>query len=458
MSVPHSYKYLQECSLACEPKVFGQMHDCKKFSSRSRQASNLADIAPPSMSCLAFPTILNRSSLLSIEMHLQKKRQAPRIATVVNYQANEFNSTLKKTHPRKTGNNSSIRSIRSILDDDRGQHSNNKKQSNNNSHVSTSQSSSSLNLVNTPASDNQSDVLTNNHRKALRRRTYSFPPGSGVPDGSTQTVNKAPATSTRYDLLESDSNRTWLGSLLSSRSHRTYSTRALIEAHRKSRTAQYDTNGDIILSVQDGNLIFKASAVLKHDSTLSGTHELEKTETNHLVDFLKKGEEEQGLNNEETLIVSIKAGSLEELVDTLVYGVSIHEETLKDQWQMILLAGGLENQQYRLEKKAFLGDQTAMQIFAEKKNSLSLLETYFTPNVDEKAKQQNKPKSEQILMYDWKKVAKTQLRVLNLLLYWAQTYPYDFADEVEVTHYMSQFLRQARKSLEEWSIPLAKYH
>lgn len=148
--------------------------------------------------------------------------------------------------------NNSLRSIRSFLEDG------SKKQQ-----VSTSLTGpSSSNSTNSSFNNNTTsshDIVSPSkgaNRKAFRRRTYSFPPGSGNPN---------PSSSSKLDLLESENSRTWLGSLISNRHHRTYSTKALIEAHRRNRIAQYGHNGEIILSVQQGELVFKASAILKKE-------------------------------------------------------------------------------------------------------------------------------------------------------------------------------------------------
>lgn len=176
--------------------------------------------------------------------------------------------------------NNSIRSIRSFLED-----SNNKKQSNLTNMTSASTSNGSINNNTTTTSINYDIVSPSRgaNRKAFRRRTYSFPPGSGNNAHPSSTASK-------LDLLESENNRTWLGSLISNRHHRTYSTKALIEAHRKSRAAQYGHNGEIILSVQQGELVFKATAILKKDSAADGGgNNIQKVESVHSIDFLKKG-------------------------------------------------------------------------------------------------------------------------------------------------------------------------
>lgn len=312
MSVPHDYKYLQECSLACEPRVFGQGFDRRKFSGRSSSSlsvsstvhplqpqtgSSLGDVAPPSTAALVFPTILDSCTLL------ESKKQASGSASDTSVSGSHSHASMmslasslsssqqqqqpssssssaaaatKRTHPRKMGNNS-IRSLRSFMEQDR----NTKKSTANND--SDNDDDEDAAAEQQPTAQQESPVKGSN-RKAFRHRTYSFPPGS------SSTGNKLLSPSSKYDLLESENHRTWLGSLISSRYHKTYSTKALIEAHRKSRAAQYGHDGELLLTVQQGELVFKASAILKGEtSVVDESTGLKRTDSNYSIDFLKEG-------------------------------------------------------------------------------------------------------------------------------------------------------------------------
>lgn len=66
MSVPHDYKYLQECSLSCEPRIFGQSYNRRKFSGSLGHSPN-TDVAPPSSSSLVFPSILDNCTILDVD-------------------------------------------------------------------------------------------------------------------------------------------------------------------------------------------------------------------------------------------------------------------------------------------------------------------------------------------------------------------------------------------------------
>lgn len=90
----------------------------------------------------------------------------------------------------------------------------------------------------------------------------------------------------------------------------------------------------------------------------------------------------------------------------------------------------------------------------KRKDSLILLETYFAPDSTPKAEQEE---TSNIDLYDWKKVADIQLRVLNLFMYWLEEHPYDFIDEIEISKYIGVFLTNAKVALEEWRSPLSNH-
>lgn len=440
MSVPHDYKYLQECSLACEPRIFGQGFDRRKFSGRQSSTTSTttinSDVAPPSLNSLVFPAILDSCSLLETPPDAQRQGE-----------------TLK-TRPLKLTTNSSFRSLRSLLDDT----PTNKK-------IKPYYSSASQDVISPPRVVN---------RKAFRRRTYSFPPGNSTTANNNSSNTK---TSSRYDLsLEEENNRTWLGSLVSSKHNKTYSTKALIEAHRKNRAAQYGQNGEALLSVHNGELVFKATALLRKGEE-KGKQLCIKTMGLVLTWFLITDDEEEGL------FVTIKAGCLEQLIDSLISGITPYEDALKSQWQMLSLTEGLEQpskiamdlEEYihvffmtfriycssthllDMFRKRFIEAKSKCKSSLKKKNSLILLETYFSHNSNSKpnaSTTDTTTNDDDLTAYDWKMVAEIQLSVLELLLFWIEEHPYDFIDEVDATRYICNFLKYAQDALQSWRTPL----
>ncbi|KAI8885416.1 hypothetical protein K501DRAFT_322491 [Backusella circina FSU 941] len=439
-SVPHDLKYLQECSLACEPKIFGQGYD--------RRGS---DVSPPSSSSLVFPELLYNYRLLDL-ICIMNDSSDTGANTSSGGSSSQGSSTFVKTHPRKRGKNSSIRSLRSFLDDNQ---SNKSSLTKNNlrslQHLPITSSSSYSSLLNgsCPTTLDPSSPPKGSNRKAFRRRTYSFPSGNpSIPPGKND--------------IESDHTKTWIGSFISNRYHSTYSTKTLIDTHRRNKSYS-GGSGEIVLSVQQGELIFKASALLTKDKS----EDKDKPEDNESI------EERQF-----TLLVHVKGGYLEYLVELLVFGIKRYMDALKDQWRMISLTEDLQQTvpenitlddeeyistffvTYRtfcssthlldMLQKRFVNAKEDSALSSKKKSSLILLESYFQP-----PNGSSSPVQEDILSsYDWKKIASIQLRVLNILLYWSEEHFYDFIDEVEIHRYIHVFIHKAKEALNDWITPL----
>jgi hypothetical protein len=163
-------------------------------------------------------------------------------------------TTFVKTHPRKRGKSSSIRSLRSFLDDSQSTKSSLTKNSLRSLQylpITSSSSYSSLLNGSSPTTLDLSSPSADSNRKAFRRRTYSFPSGN-------------PNITPEKNDIDSDHTKTWLGSLISNRYHHTYSTKTLIDTHRRNKSYS-GGSGEIVLSVQQGELIFNASALLTNN-------------------------------------------------------------------------------------------------------------------------------------------------------------------------------------------------
>ncbi|KAI8970124.1 hypothetical protein BDF20DRAFT_889397 [Mycotypha africana] len=530
MSVPHDYKYLQECSLSCEPRIFGQVFDRRKYnhSYSQRSSSPLAassnsfqrlptESTTQSASCLVFPAIVDSYHFINTkhEGHnsssstTNQRRPSTSSLSINNYTpsytTSVSNSTIsivnpprpsRKTHPRLMGNNNSIRSLRSFLDDNTVAkiQSESQQVQDSSQHSASSQSSQSKGTA---------AIMKAPNRKAFRRRTFSLPPDtvpaeeSSATSGSTATSTTATVGNLNYPLTinEADNNRTWFGSLLS---------------HRRSRAAlpfaadkQYfgsDNDNEMLVSVEDNELIL-VSALTKQSEQQSDKHEKErvikKTDARTWsINFSKKAYEK--IENEavenKTLEVFIKAGSIDRLVDSLVMGISSHEEAIREQYQLQSLAEGhlghpnikisMDEEEYAviffmtyrvycspmqlldMLRKRFIHAKSKCKLATKKRrNSLILLETYFNvgPQASTAVPLQSSTDDaisledeDMLLSHDWLKVADIQLRVLNLMLYWITEHPYDFVDEVEIPRYISNILKHTKEALDEWRLPLQK--
>jgi hypothetical protein len=167
------------------------------------------------------------------------------------------------------------------------------------------------------------------------------------------------------------------------------------------------------------------------------------------------------------LLVSVKAGHLESLVDLLVYGVSEYTDQLKDQWNILSnnlnqLSPGdgvkMDDEDYVTvffsSYRIFCSSQQLLEMLrkrfisskeqgkrAQRKNSLALLENYFHNN-------RPHPYQKQTCDMDWGRICQIQLRILNLLYYWLEEHYYDFMDDIEMSKHISSFLLIAKKTLD----------
>jgi hypothetical protein len=220
VSVPHDLKYLQESSLACEPKIFGQVHNCHKLNNNEI----MADLKPPSSSSLQFPTILESCTL------------------------SENGKSL--IYPSKQMEFDNVDS----------------KGASSYSHLHHSEG----NILEAVYSNRFTD------RKGFRRRTFNS--SSDI----DPTAANSDLRSSKNDVVESISSKSWFGSISSSRQNSTYSS----EVTQKNFVSQ-SFNGEIDLSILQGELIFATSVILKGKKK----HHLpmKRTESLHSVQFLKQG-------------------------------------------------------------------------------------------------------------------------------------------------------------------------
>ncbi|KAG0746800.1 hypothetical protein G6F16_001758 [Rhizopus arrhizus] len=428
ISVPHDLKYLQEFSLACEPKVFGQAYDrsTNQIVSESTTNTNFP---------LHFPAILENCTVWDSDwsfIYSSKRMAGENIVSI----------------PPPFLNENSIQDGAETVQQDHHPGENN--------------------LQSTSPTD----------RKGLRRRTFSFPPGGMYHTTIGESCNS------KYELLESINSKTWFGSLASGRQHNTYSSKALMEAHRKSRAIQ-SSNGEFDLVVAQGELIFKASAILRNKD--KDIIHLKRTGSLHSVQFLKQAQEDEKKkhSSRSELLVTVKGAYFDHLVDCLIYGISPHHDVLKEQWQMISFTEGFQYQTdkvimdeesfisvffmtYRSYKSPvyllnklqnnFLNVKSKFRLTAKKKASLILLETYFSANTAESSTNKAADVEDtEINSYDWKDIATAQLRILNLVLYWLEEHPYDFTDEPNLIRYINIFSRDAKENLANWHEPLKRY-
>ncbi|KAG1471143.1 hypothetical protein G6F56_002295 [Rhizopus delemar] len=374
-SVPHNLKYLQESSLACEPKIFGQIFESHRLNSNEL----MTDVLPPSNSSLQFPMVLE-SCLL-------------------------FENGLGFFHEGKGVENETS--------------------------------------------------LDEGSRKGFRRRTFN--------------LDLTMASTGRHDILESIHSRSWFGSISSGRQN----------SLRHNENNMQINPSELDLVVSQGDIIFKASAILRGNEKNEG---IKRTESLHSVHFLKQ-EEDTGKPNQPELLVTVKGAYFDCLVECLISNISSYQEFLKDQWYALSLTEEVQEKidrvvmdeenfiniffiAYRshyssthllnLFHKKYLNAKTKCKLTAKRKNpTLKLVETYF--NQEEPSEIILDQEEIKVTSYDWKQTATIHLRILNLVLFWVEEYPYDFIDEPEFIGRTHTFLGDAKENLEDWRTLLEGY-
>ncbi|KAI8332157.1 hypothetical protein EDC96DRAFT_470456 [Choanephora cucurbitarum] len=400
MSVPH--KHLQEWSMACEPKIFDQ--GCGRQNSKSNQLPySLSNAMPPSVMLLSFPRILESCTILN----------------------SSYQDTLYlHTKPKKSKN------TKSILDSDFFV-SSQRDPSRSSTHAENNGSSS----VTTSSSSTQ--------RRPLPQRTHSFPPGAII-DANPMHNETSHSTHIRFGLLGHTNSHTWLDSKKFNKYHHTFSAKSSTDLHQNSEKAK----GDILLNARYGNIVFKV---------------------------ISEYERVQKEFDRNTLVVTIKAGCLEQLVDILLTGVSPYRDILIEKWHAKSSAEGKQQQKYTkimmdekeytsiffVTYRTFCSSSHLVKILHErfvdtKVKPYSPMKTISKSSLSESyVKQKSCTTSENSELssdqHDWKTLASTQLRILNVLLFWIERCPYDFADEVRTIQNLNIFLSDARAFFTNWS-------
>ncbi|KAI7856569.1 hypothetical protein BDC45DRAFT_437141 [Circinella umbellata] len=453
ISVPHDFKYLQECSLACEPRIFGQSYD------RHRKFDSLhgIDVAPPSSATLTFPEILEGYTLF--QQQQQQQQYQPQQSS-----DSEFStSSRSQQHLRKKGSCTSIKSDEMLA-------------------PTTPMSATSAPHRPAPHDHGRSSPRVT-RRKMFRRRTYSFPPGGAGSTTScsmgtdTDTINSSSSSTKKSEeysdtYLDSLHSKTWLGSLISHR-HGSYSAKAILDAVQLRKDKGMN---DCTLVVENGNLILKASTLVQADDSVT-KKSLKKSASGGFLALADKGSSGIRRNTKKgtPIFVNVKAGRLERLVEVLVNGVSRYDKDMRDQWHLSsqILDREFNPQHLALDEEEYINVFfVTYRSFCSVVELLELLRNIFTGAVSagRLAKQRKTIVLENVFQpstgtvnatttndiintevdFDWRVVVSIQQRVVSLMLHWMEEHFYDFVDEIEILNHIGRFLQQAQDALEAW--------
>lgn len=174
------------------------------------------------------------------------------------------------------------------------------------------------------------------------------------------------------------------------------------------------------------------------------------------------------------------------MIECLISGISLYDDLLKEQWKNVFLTEELQHQVDR----AVMDDENFINIFfiayrsyytstqllnalhrkyldvkskckwtTKRKNTkLKLMETYFPSNILQGSTNNDTDQADvDVNSYDWKKMSSIQLRILNLISFWVEEYPYDFIDEPEFIRQTNTFLNNAKDDLHSWRSLLKNY-
>ncbi|KAI8342790.1 hypothetical protein BC941DRAFT_148442 [Chlamydoabsidia padenii] len=386
-SVPHDFKYLHECSLVCEPRIFGQA-----LVDRPSK-----EVAGPSCSPLAFPDTLDSSFTFF-----------PKSASF-----KLFGQTMQK-------------------------------------HDSQPSSGHEVQLVH--RQEQQLSYLAKASLDALQKVDTMV-----CLDTKRDSVTTLPDDDVSQWMEDTSFKRQKVGTV---KQQLDYTRR-----HRRQNDASYGNGWFFHLC--DNTLVLTAEGLLPMPPP--------------------------SLETGATSIINVRAGYLVPLVDVLVHGVGQWKTTIQQQWRALgpssltntlnLIHPVMDDEEYM---RVFF---TTYRMFCSPKRLMILLQDQFTraKSQGSRAKQQQLEQAKKqrrrmtmmdtgsvaklssmeapvvdngtdVLAFDWLVVAKTQLKVVHLLMYWIETHFYDVVDQIDLLSGMLDLIMTAKTSLALWQLPLAQYY
>lgn len=411
-SVPHDFKYLHECSLVCEPRIFGQA-----IVDRPSK-----EVAGPSYSPLAFPDTLDSSYTFF-----------PKSASL-----KLFGQTMQKQDSQQQQQQSVGHEVQLVHRQEKLSYL-------------TQASLTALQKVDTMACLN-----------TKRDSVATFPDDEvsrWMEDTSFLTEhNQVMALNLQLDYT---------------RRH-----------HRDNENLSGNNHG-WLFHLRDNTLVLTVEGLLALPPPSSSS-------PGPSITFDK----EHGA----TSIINVRAGYLASLVDVLVHGIKQFKTTMQQQWRALgpsstsrndivdLLHPAMDDEEYM---RAFF---TTYRMFCSPKRLMMTLQDQFTQAKSQgsqaKRQQQEQSKKQRrrmtmmdagfvsaglaklesmeqapavengndVMAFDWLVVAKTQLRVVHILMYWIEKHFYDVVDQIDLLGGMLDLMMTAKTSLALWQLPLAQHY
>ncbi|ORZ22429.1 hypothetical protein BCR42DRAFT_368338 [Absidia repens] len=410
-SVPHDFKYLHECSVACEPRIFGQALVDRSSS----------EVASPSYSPLAFPDTLTSSYSFF-----------PKFASLKLFGQATEKQDIQRLPP-------------------------------------------------------------NGHGVQLVHRQEQY---SSLTEASLCALKKVSVTTTQdtkrhsvVTLFDEDLSEWMDDTSFGSQRELVKKLGQQLELTRQQRRPNEQSNSIWLFHVHENSLVVSAEALLPLPKSFTSTTLLGLESTN------------REMWNAATALLNVRAGHIEPLVDALVHGVGQYKTVLQQHWRALGPSSTSQSEKLDLTIPMMNDDGymcvffTTYRMFCSPKRLMMILQDQFiqakTHGLQAKRRQQEQTKKQRRRMtmmdagivstglakldnmegeaatvsgetdvsaYDWLVVAKTQLRVVHLLMYWIESHFYDVVDEIDLLSGMLDLMMTAKNSLALWQLPLAQYH
>ncbi|RGB34098.1 hypothetical protein C1646_165167 [Rhizophagus diaphanus] len=291
-----------------------------------------------------------------------------------------------------------------------------------------------LNLESLPTSSSKNKPISPSHlsvQRGVRKRTLSFPPAKIGPLTST-TWN------TGLDLV----TRNWLGGLVQNRGGYAFLLKCMKDIAGV---------GEMLMFVKDGELVFKSvrDATGSRPASLvensSGTSS-KRNSIHGLVALTQQNSPRTSIYNidhHEALMVVVKAGTLERLVDVLVNGVASYSTSVVDDNGEPPLTVGKQGQLGINSEEYLATFFSTYRSFCSPILLLDILRKRFIS-----AKKDVESQKDCDTNYA---IGTIQKKVLKVFHYWIAQFFYDFLDDLTLKNRLMHFVEEAKIEVESWS-------
>ncbi|CAB4373250.1 unnamed protein product [Rhizophagus irregularis] len=292
-----------------------------------------------------------------------------------------------------------------------------------------------LNLESLPASSSKNKPNSPSHlsvQRGVRKRTLSFPPAKIGPLTST-TWN------TGLDLV----TRNWLGGLVQNRGGYAFLLKCMKDIAGV---------GEMLMFVKDGELVFKSvrDATGSRPASLVENSSGTSSKRNSIHGLVALTQQQNSprtsiynIDHHDALMVVVKAGTLERLVDVLVNGVASYSTSVVDDNGEPPLTVGKQGQLGINSEEYLATFFSTYRSFCSPILLLDILRKRFIS-----AKKDVESQKDCDTNYA---IGTIQKKVLKVFHYWISQFFYDFLDDLTLKNRLMHFVEEAKIEVESWS-------